>query len=171
MGRLITQNDIDEVRRLRIDIPTVAGYKGASVVEEVIATAVDKNMPILCIGGLNTGKSTVLKVILSNMHNDSLGLAMDDIVTAYDIIKLKDGTIKYTSMESNTADGAARILSETSSGRNINMLLIEVARLDNGKRVIKSIKELVPTNNGMSSYLVDIVKVHKDRFKLVNEIA
>lgn len=170
MEKAITRDEINEVRRLGIGLDTVAKYKGVSVLRDVIDSAVSKNIPIVCTGRFATGKSTALKVILSTIPDNPENFAVDEINSDSGIKLIRDGKVKYCTMHSTDIDSAYRMITNAYGDDAVATLLIELVLDINGNRAIDSVYEIIPRDNGKSAELLNIVDVHKEKFRLVNEL-
>lgn len=170
MGRTITRDEINEVRKLGITLDTIAKYKGVSVLRDVIDEAVDKELSIICIGRLATGKSTALKVILGTIPGNPENVTLDEVISEPCIKLLKNGDVKYCTMHANNVSEAYNRLTDNAHSSIVNTLLIELTMDINGSRAINSVSEIITTNNGKDTALIPIVDVHKERFRKINEL-
>lgn len=170
MGIVITRDEINEVRWLSLGIDKIAGNKGAETVKDVIDDAVNKDLSIITFGKFATGKTTALKVILCAIPGNPEELTLDDIKFESDILLLKNGSIKYGAMNEDSIDNAYNKLTDKSTGIMPNTLLIELTVASNGKRSIRTISEIITTNDNKDNALISIVDVHKEKFRKLNDI-
>ena len=170
MVRTITKDDINEVRSLGLNIELIAGFKGAAVISDVIDEAVQKGIPIICIGGENTGKSTALKVILSTIPGNHDGVAVDGLKSEADAKLIKNSEIKYAVLHAYDAREAYNIITCGATEVSPNIMLVELKTEEDGHRTISGIYEIVAIDSGKSNTLIPIVDVHKERFRKINEI-
>lgn len=170
MGKTITRDEINEVRKLGITLETIAKYKGVSVLRDVIDEAVNKELPIICIGRFATGKSTALKVILGTIPGNPENVTLEEITSDSDIKLLKSEKFKYGTMHSNNVSEAYNRLTDNAHSSIVNTLLIELTLDINGNRAINSVHEIITTNNGKDTALIPIIDVHKEKFRKINEI-
>lgn len=170
MSRAITRDEINEVRKLGITLDTIAKYKGVAVLRDVIDEAVNKELSIICIGRFATGKSTALKVILGTIPGNPENVSLDEVIPESCIKLLKSGNIKYCTMHANDVEEAYNKLTNNAHRTIVNTLLIELTMDINGNRAINSVSEIITTNNGKDTALINIVDVHKGRFRKTNEL-
>ena len=170
MGKTITRDDINEVRGLGVSLEKVVGYKGVSVLRDVISNAVSKEIPIICVGGHSTGKSTALKVVISEVPNNDVNLAVDEINSDSEIRLIRDGKVRYCTMYSTDIESTYRMIAKAYENNAVATLLIELVTKKKGRRTVNSVYEIVPKDNGKDTELLNIVDVHKEKFRLVNEL-
>lgn len=170
MVRAITKDDINEVRALGLNIELVAGFKGAAVINGVIDEAVQKGIPIVCIGGENTGKSTALKVILSTIPGSHEDVAVDGIKSEVEAELIRNSKIKYAVLHAYDAREAYNIITCNATKVSPNTMLVELRTNEDGHRTISGVYEIITFDNGKSNALIPIVDIHKERFRKINEI-
>lgn len=169
MVRAITRNDVNEIRSLGITLETVAGRKGASVIQDVIDEAVQKEITIVCFGGNETGKSTALKTILSTIPVNAV-TAIDGLKTEEDAKLLKNDDVKFAVLHAKDATEAYDLITCKSTDVSPNTILIELVVDDEGHRSINCVSEIIVVNSGKGNALIPIVDIHKDKFRKLNDI-
>lgn len=170
MVRAITRSDINEVRSLGINLETIAGYKGASVVQEVIDDAINKGVTIVCIGGNETGKSTALKTILGTVPNYHDGLAVDGLKSENDIKLIKLGVVKFAVLHAEDARDAYNKITCNATDVAPCILLIELTLNKDGQRTINGVYEIIVIDNSKHNTLIPIVDIHKEKFRKINDL-
>lgn len=170
MVRTITKDDINEVRALGLNIETIAGFKGATVISDIIDDAVQKCIPIVCVGGENTGKSTALKAILSTIPGSHEDVAVDGIKSETDAELIRNREIKYAVLHAYDVREAYNIITCNATKVSPNTMLVELKKDEDGHRTISGVYEIMEIDNGKANALIQIVDIHKERFRKINEI-
>lgn len=167
MARNITRQEVAEVRGYKLQ--DIMGVKGSSIATEVIREALKKGLKIACIGGQGTGKSLLMKVILSEAAYYEPERTIDDIKDVRDFKTANSDRVDFFVVEAHSGEELLNKMKDMTGKTVINDTLVITRAVDKEKgKYIKSIEEIA-SYDGVN-VINTIVEVKKEKFVKVNDI-
>lgn len=167
MARNITRQEVAEVRGYKLH--DIMGAKGSNIAVDTIKDALKKGVKIACIGGQGTGKSLLMKVILSNADYYEPERTLDDIREVREFKTANSDRVDFFIAEAESGEELLAKMKEMTGKSLINNFIVITRAVDKEKgKYIKSIEEIT-SYDGVNA-INTLVEVKKDKFVKVNDI-